>query len=89
MADVASAIRELARSALASDDQSISAMQAPEARRASAIHLLEDDGDFSDYEQVEVIQLFKKSIDTADTFLAISKQEVRTKFIRAELHDRN
>ena len=46
-----------------------------------AIALLEDDGDFSDEEEVEVMGLFAGNMAVADTFLSIHKKNVCTTFI--------
>lgn len=56
-------------------------------RHNRAIALLEEDGDFLDNEEVEVMGLFVKNMAVADTFLGIRKQGVRTTFIRSQLYD--
>jgi hypothetical protein len=56
-------------------------------RRNKAIALLEDDGDFSDDEEVKVMGLFVENMAIADTFLGIRKQKVRTTFIRSQFPD--
>lgn len=52
---------------------------------ATAINLLDDDGDVSDSDQVQVIHLFSKNVCLADTYVAIPKKSRCTAFIHAEL----
>jgi hypothetical protein len=80
MLEVASAIRDMSKTF------TTSGLPTPE-RRQQAIQLLEDDGDFSDNEQVHVMGLFADNMAIADTFMHIGKKNVRTTFIRSKIGD--
>ncbi|EKM53830.1 uncharacterized protein PHACADRAFT_186382 [Phanerochaete carnosa HHB-10118-sp] len=54
-------------------------------RRAKAIHLMEDDNEYSDSEQVAIIELFERSPAVVDSFLAISKKHTRILYVRHAL----
>jgi len=56
----------------------------PECCKA-AIQLLEDDGKFSDDEQVRIISLFASKSEVADSFLSIRKKRIHTAYIQSEL----
>ncbi|KAG6847438.1 hypothetical protein H0H93_008101 [Arthromyces matolae] len=55
-------------------------------RKRQAIHLIEDDGDLSDDEQIKVIKIIRRDTSFADTILAIRKAESRTRYIKSELY---
>ena len=56
----------------------------PECRKA-AIQMMEDDGDFSDNDQVRIIHLFASKSEAADSFLSICKKRICTAYIQSEL----
>lgn len=56
----------------------------PEHHKA-AIQLMEDDGDFSNNDQVRIIRLFASKSEAADSFLSICKKRIRTAYIQSEL----
>lgn len=56
-------------------------------RRSAAIHLLEEDGDLSDNEEVQAIRLFSRRTAVADSYLAIKKKATRTRYVQLELMD--
>jgi hypothetical protein len=80
VSDVSDAIRGLS-TALAESNKH---PPTPERRKA-AIQLLEDDGEFSDDEQVRIISLFASKSEAADSFLSIRKKRIRTAYIQSEL----
>ena len=82
MLEVASAIRDMSKTFITSG------LPTPERRR-QAIQLLEDDGDFSDNEQVHVMGLFADNMAIADTFMHIRKKNVHTTFIHSKISDCN
>ena len=57
----------------------------PERKRA-AIHTIEDDGDLSDNERIQIFQVIRKDTAFADTLLSIRKKDDRTQFIKSELY---
>jgi hypothetical protein len=77
---MASSIAELA-SAFASD----AVVPSPQRKRA-AIHAIEDDGDLSENEQIEVYKIIRRDTTFADTLLAIRQKGSRTRFIKSELY---
>lgn len=54
-------------------------------RRTKAIQLLEEDDLLSDDELLKAIKLFETNTATADSFLAIRKQGLRTSYIKGEI----
>ncbi|KAF5367349.1 hypothetical protein D9615_010294 [Tricholomella constricta] len=56
------------------------------ARKRAAIHMIEDDADLSDNEQLKVIKIIRRDTTFADTILAIRKAESRTRYIKSELY---
>ncbi|EKM53810.1 uncharacterized protein PHACADRAFT_260347 [Phanerochaete carnosa HHB-10118-sp] len=54
-------------------------------RRAKAIRLMENDNEYSDSEQVAIIELFERSPAVVDSFLAISKKHTRILYVRHAL----
>ena len=80
VSEVADAIRGLS-GALA---ESSKHPPTPERRKA-AIQLMEDDGDFSDDDQVRIIRLFASKSEAADSFLSIRKKRIRTAYVKSEL----
>ena len=56
----------------------------PECRKA-AIQLMEDDGDFSDNDQVRIIHLFASKSEAADSFFSICKKRICTAYVQSEL----
>ncbi|KAJ7659059.1 hypothetical protein DFH06DRAFT_1406054 [Mycena polygramma] len=60
----------------------------PEVRR-SAIRLMEDDGEFSENEEVAVMRLFTKDTAVAQTYIGSRKKTSRTNFIRSILEESN
>ena len=80
VSDVADAIRGLSNALAESNKHP----PTPERRKA-AIQLLEDDGEFSDDEQVRIISLFASKSEAADSFLSIRKKRIRTAYIQSEL----
>lgn len=78
---MASSIAQLA-SAVAGE----TAVPSPQRKR-SAIHAIEDDGDLSEDEQIQVFKIIRRDTAFADTLLAIRKKESRTRFIKSELYD--
>lgn len=81
--DVAEAIRFLSNSMKPTNAPN-GPPSTPE-RRQAAIHLMEDDGEFSEDEEVLAIQLFTRDSASADSYLGIRKKSTRTKFIRSQL----
>lgn len=61
------------------------ASQLPQERRATAIKLMQDDGDFAKSECVPVLRLFTSSINVVDSYLAIEDKEIRTMYIKGFL----
>ena len=57
----------------------------PQKRRESAIELMEKDGNFSESERIPVLYLFTKSIEIADSYLAIKDKNTRKGFIEHAL----
>jgi hypothetical protein len=84
--DVADAIQSLANnfSSSSAPTQNVMAATTPE-RRAAALKLMEDDGEFSEDESVSVICLFAHKKAVHDTFLSLSNKERRIKYVRKEL----
>jgi len=82
MFSVAGAIESLADRFAESSDPAV--LTSPQ-RRSAAIHLLEEDGDLSDNEQVQAIHLFSRRTAAADSYLAIKKKAIRTLYIQSEL----
>jgi hypothetical protein len=83
--DVADAIQSLANNFSSSaPTANVMATTTPE-RRAAALKLMEDDGEFSEDESVSVICLFAHKKAVHDTFLSLSNKERRTKYVRKEL----
>jgi hypothetical protein len=84
--DVADAIQCLANnfSSSSAPTANVMATTTPE-RRAAALKLMEDDGEFSEDESVSVICLFAHKKAVHDTFLSLSNKERRTKYVRKEL----
>ncbi|KAJ7223788.1 hypothetical protein C8J57DRAFT_1535928 [Mycena rebaudengoi] len=58
----------------------------PEVRR-QAIRMMEEDGEFSDEEEVDIMCLFSKDTALAQTYIGSSKKTTRTAFIRSVLRD--
>jgi hypothetical protein len=56
----------------------------PECRKAT-IQLMEDDGDFSDDDQVRIIHLFASKSKAVDSFLSICKKRICTAYVKSEL----
>jgi hypothetical protein len=82
--DVADAIQSLANNFSSSaPTANVMATTTPE-RRAAALKLMEDDGEFSEDESVSVICLFAHKKAVHDTFLSLSNKE-RCKYVRKEL----
>ena len=54
---------------------------------SAAINLLEEDGDLSDNEQVQAIQLFSHHTPIADSYFAIKKKATHTHYIQLELFE--
>ena len=50
-----------------------------------AIHMMEDDGDFSDNEQANIMALFATNTGVAKAYISSRKQSTRTAFIRRML----
>jgi hypothetical protein len=65
---------------------SLNVVGSPEVRQR-AIKLMEEDGEFSDNEEVHVMRLFTKDTAVAQTFIGASKKSRRTAFIRSILED--
>jgi hypothetical protein len=65
---------------------SLNVVGSPEVRR-KAIKVLEDDGDFSENDEVKIMRIFTKDTAVAQTYIGVSKQSKRTKFIRSVLDD--
>jgi hypothetical protein len=84
--DVADAIQSLANnfSSPSAPTTSVMAATTPE-RRAAALKLMEDDGQFSEDELVSVFYLFAHKKAVHDTFLSLSNEKWRTKYVRKEL----
>jgi hypothetical protein len=80
VSDVADAIRGLSSALVESNKHP----PTPERRKA-AIQLLDDDGEFSEDDQVRIIALFTGRYEAADSFLSIPKKRIRTAYIRSEL----
>ena len=53
----------------------------------TAIQAVEKDEGLSDADFVKVVQLFKRSHDTADAYLAIQSKRSRSLYLRAELEE--
>jgi hypothetical protein len=58
----------------------------PEVRKR-AIRLMEDDGEFSDNEEVDIMRLFMKDTAVAQTYIGSRKKITRTAFIRSILEE--
>jgi hypothetical protein len=86
VADVADAIQSLANNFSSSPAPitTVMATTTPE-RRAAALKLMEDDGQFSDDELVSVFCLFAHKKAVHNTFLSLSNEKWRTKYVRKEL----
>ena len=88
VADVANAIQSLAdnfsSSSTSMPPTNVMATTTPK-RRAAALKLMEDDGQFSEDESVSVICLFARKKAVHDTFLSLSNEERRTKYVKKEL----
>jgi hypothetical protein len=89
VADVADAIQSLANNFSSSDSSpapitNVMATTTPE-RRAAALKLIEDDGQFSEDDLVSVFCLFAHKKAVHDTFLSLSNEGWRTKYVRKEL----
>jgi hypothetical protein len=86
--DVADAIQSLAQSFSPSESSapttSVMAATTPE-RRAAAIKLMDDDGQFSEDELVSVTCLFAHKKAVHDTFLSLPNEKWHTKYVRKEL----
>ena len=54
-------------------------------RRQAAIETVEQDGTFTTPEQIKVWNLFYKDIAAADTYMAVSDQRKRNRFVRGLL----
>ncbi|KAG6823953.1 hypothetical protein H0H92_008488, partial [Tricholoma furcatifolium] len=78
--DMAASIKSLA------DAVSNDAPVPSPARKRSAIHMIEDDGQLSDDEQIKVIKMIRRDTSFADTILAIRKPNARTRYIKSELY---
>ncbi|KAG6806703.1 hypothetical protein H0H92_010312, partial [Tricholoma furcatifolium] len=78
--DMAASIKSLA------DAVSNDAPVPSPARKRSAIHMIEDDGQLSDDEQIKVIKMICRDTSFADTILAIRKPNARTRYIKSELY---
>ena len=84
MFEVAGAIKALTDSFLKpSGSQNLASPQ----QCGAAIHMLEEDGDLSDNEQVAAIRLFSCKTSVADSYLSIKKKSTRTLFIQSEIAD--
>ncbi|KAJ7078253.1 hypothetical protein C8R44DRAFT_910487 [Mycena epipterygia] len=66
--------------------KSLVVVGSPEVRE-KAIHLMEEDNDFSQNEAVKVMRIIAKDTAVAQTYIASSKQERRTAFLRSLLDD--
>ena len=80
IADVASAMRELASSFVSSS----STPSTPE-RRVKAIWVAEKDDELDDSEKLRLIILFQKDISYADTYLSFDKKTLRTAFVHSAI----
>jgi hypothetical protein len=80
MTEVASSVRELATAFVGSMG---STATSPE--RKIVIQMLEEDGDLSEDEKIDAIQLFRKDSTIAQSYLAIKKKETRARYIQREL----
>ena len=80
VADVASAMRELASSFVSSS----STPSTPE-RRVKAIWTAERDEELDDSEKLRLIILFQKDISYADTYLAFDQKTLHTAFVRSAI----
>ena len=56
------------------------------ACKHAAIHAIEDDGDLSDDEQIQVYKIIHCDTSFADTLLTIRKKEACIRFIMSELY---
>jgi hypothetical protein len=64
----------------------LNTVNSPEVRKR-AIRQMEDDGDFSDNEEVNVMRLFMKDTAVAQTYIGSRKKTSRTAFMRSILED--
>lgn len=69
---------------LTEPDRRQALLSTPE-RRSRAVKRMEDDAEYSDNEQVSIIELFEEHPKIADSFLAISNKAVRSRYIRRAL----
>lgn len=83
-AELASAIRDLSQNMGSTDVGPMLPPNTPERRR-KAIAMLEADGDLSDNEQLQIIQLFEVHSRVADTYAAISSKDTRIRYARSKL----
>lgn len=68
--------------------QTIVQMSSPARQRAivrEAIKRLEEDNDLSEDDQVTAIDLFTTRPSVADSFIAISRQSLRTRFVQRQI----
>ena len=62
--------------------------QLPRERRAAAVKLMQEDGEFTKSECVLVLHFFTSSINIVDSYLAINDKELRTMYIKCFLDSR-
>lgn len=83
MEGVASSIDRLAAALTV---ESVGGTAASPEHKQAAIHVIEDDGDLSDNEQIQIFRVIRKDTAFADTLLSIHKKDDRTQFIKSELY---
>ena len=81
--DVANAIREFSESM--SNTATVADTPSTPKRRRAAIEVVEEDGTFTTPEQIRVWSLFYKDVAAADTYMAITNERKRNKFVRGLL----